>query len=79
MPSVVSDKCVKCLSCTEVCPVDAFREDENMLVIDPDVCIDCGICIGECPEGAISSDMDAEEKWVKYNEEKAPTLPVAGK
>jgi ferredoxin len=25
----------------EVCPVDAFREGKNVLVIDPDDCIEC--------------------------------------
>ena len=79
MTSVVNDKCVKCYACTEVCPVDAFREDENMLVCDPDTCIDCGICIPECPEAAIANDADADPKWTAYNAEKAPSLPVAKK
>ena len=79
MTSVVSDKCVKCFACTEVCPVDAFRDDEKILVVDPDTCIDCGICLSECPEGAITSDGDADPTWVAYNAEKAKVCGVAKK
>ena len=45
MVSVVNDSCIKCKSCADVCPVDAFHEGETMLVVDPDTCIDCGVCI----------------------------------
>ena len=79
MPSVVSDACQLCKSCVEVCPVDAFHEGENMVVVDPDTCIECGICISECPHGAISSSDEADEKWVQFNAEKAKEWPVATK
>ena len=52
MPSVVDDKCQLCLSCASVCPVDAFRKGEKMVVVDPDECIDCvynKICNEKCP------------------------------
>ena len=71
MVSVVSDACVKCKSCVEVCPVDAFREADTMVVVDPDVCIDCGVCISECPQEAISPEDEADEKWIKYAQENA--------
>ncbi len=77
MVSVVNDSCVKCRTCVDVCPVDAFREGDSMLVIDPEECIDCGVCISECPEEAICSDSDADEKWIKFNAEKAPEWPNA--
>ena len=77
MVSVVNDSCVKCKSCTEVCPVDAFHEGDTMLVVNPDVCIDCGICISECPEEAILSEDDAEEKWITFNAEKSQEWPSA--
>ena len=43
MTYVVDENCIKCklMDCVEVCPVDAFREGPNFLVIDPDECIDC--------------------------------------
>lgn len=71
MPSVVNDSCVKCLTCVEACPVGAIIEADTQVVVNPDVCIDCGVCISECPQGAICSDSDADEKWVKFNAEKA--------
>ncbi len=79
MPSVVNDKCKLCKTCVEVCPVDAFREGDSQLVIDPEVCIDCGVCIGECPEEAITTSDDADSKWIEFNEEKAKEWPAASK
>lgn len=79
MPSVVNDLCAMCKSCVQVCPVDAFREGETMVVVDPNVCIDCGVCIPECPHGAIATDMDADAKWTQFNAEKAAVWPVAQK
>lgn len=41
-----------------MCPVDAFREGPNFLVIDPDECIDCAVCVPECPVNAIYAEED---------------------
>ena len=62
---IVSEPCIKCkyTDCVTVCPVDAFREGANFLVIDPDVCIDCDLCVPECPVDAISSEDDLPEQW----------------
>ena len=82
MAHVVVSGCVSCKyqECVAVCPVDAFREAETYLVIDPDECIDCGACIPECPVEAIFADMDVpeeEEEWIERNENEAPNLEVA--
>jgi ferredoxin len=47
-----------------VCPVDAFREGPNFLVIDPDECIDCAVCVPECPVNAIvpEDELTAEQR-----------------
>ena len=34
MVSVVNDNCIKCKSCADVCPVDAFREGDTQLVVE---------------------------------------------
>ncbi|MFZ5476855.1 MAG: ferredoxin FdxA [Myxococcota bacterium] len=70
MAYVVTDACVRCkyTDCVEVCPVDCFREGENMLVIDPDECIDCGACVPACPVSAIYLGEDVPEKWSAYAE-----------
>jgi ferredoxin len=38
MTFVVTESCIRCkyTDCVDVCPVDAFREGANFLVIDPD-------------------------------------------
>jgi ferredoxin len=60
MTLVVTDNCIKCkyTDCVEVCPVDAFHEGPNFLVIDPDECIDCTLCVEECPVDAIYAEGD---------------------
>ena len=66
--------------CVVVCPVEAFRETDDYLVIDPDECIDCAACVTECPVEAIFADTDVPEdmeSWIERNELEAPDLPVA--
>ena len=82
MTHVVTEACVmhKYQDCVAVCPVEAFREHENYLVIDPDECIDCAACIPECPVEAIFADTDLPDEqahWLEKNENEAPDLPIA--
>lgn len=81
MTFVVSDACILCkyTDCVDVCPVDAFREGPNMLVIDPDECIDCAVCVPECPVEAISAEEDVpvgEEVFIGLNAELAKIWPT---
>lgn len=68
MAYVVGEECVNCkhTDCVDVCPVDAFREARDLLVICPDTCIDCGVCEPECPEDAIFSEEEADKSQVEY-------------
>jgi ferredoxin len=78
MTYVVNEACIKCKlqDCVEVCPVDAFYEGENMLVISPDDCIDCGVCEPECPVEAIRPDTDdVSGPFVAMNAEYAKKWP----
>ncbi len=82
MAHVVTSACVdhKYQDCVAVCPVDAFREADSYLVIDPDECIDCAACVSECPVEAIYADTDVpgeEEEWIDRNEDESPDLEVA--
>ncbi len=82
MTHVVTSACVdhKYQDCVAVCPVEAFREADNYLVIDPDECIDCAACVSECPVEAIFADSDVpadEEEWIDRNEDEAPNLEIA--
>ncbi len=76
MTYVVTESCIQCkyTDCVDVCPVDAFREGANFLVIDPDECIDCTLCVAECPVEAIFAEDDVpagQEDFIPLNAELA--------
>lgn len=82
MTYVVTSACVghKYQDCVAVCPVEAFREMETYLVIDPDDCIDCNACVSECPVDAIYSEEDVPEsemEWIMKNEKESIDAPLA--
>lgn len=81
MAFVVTENCIRCkyTDCVAVCPVDAFREGPNFLVIDPEECIDCSLCEAECPAEAIFSEddiPDGQESFVELNAELAKVWPM---
>jgi ferredoxin len=76
MTFVVTEPCIRCkyTDCVDVCPVDAFREGPNCLVIDPDDCIDCAVCVPECPVSAIHAEEDVpadQQDFIPLNAELA--------
>lgn len=77
---VVTGTCFGCkyTDCVLVCPVDAFREGEQMLYIDPEVCIDCALCVAECPVEAIFQAKDVPEDqtpFIELNAEMSKQCP----
>lgn len=80
MAFVVTENCIKCkyTECVENCPVDAFHEGPNMLVIDPEKCIECGACSAVCPVQAIKADEDLEpdeEVFIELNADLSQEWP----
>ncbi len=78
MTYVVTEPCFNCryTDCVVVCPVQCFKEGENMLYIDPAECIDCDACVPVCPVEAIFSEEDVPEEWhgfIELNKEMADT------
>lgn len=81
MPYVITSRCNDCkyTYCAAVCPVDAFHEADDHLVINPDSCIDCNACRSECPVDAIypEDEVPAEEKgWIELNAQESLRLPI---
>lgn len=68
MTYIVTEACIKCKygDCVEVCPVDAFHEGPNFMVIDPVECIECSLCVDECPVSAIFNEPDLPEMYTSY-------------
>ena len=80
MAFVVTEPCFGCkyTDCVVVCPVDAFREGEKMLFIDPETCIDCQQCVTECPVEAIFFEDDVPEgqrEYIQLNREMSQVCP----
>ncbi|MBI1906236.1 MAG: ferredoxin family protein [Rhodocyclales bacterium] len=78
MTHVVTEACIKCkyTDCVDLCPVDAFREGPNMLVIDPESCIDCALCVPDCPVDAIFHEVDLAPSLSDYVELNATLAQV---
>lgn len=80
MAHVVTSACFGCkyTDCVVVCPVDSFREGEQMLYIDPETCICCDQCVSECPVEAIFAEDDvpeSEHAFIALNAEMAAKCP----
>ena len=81
MTYVVTENCIRCkyTDCVEVCPVDAFHEGPNFLVINPDECIDCDVCVPECPADAIFVEDELppeQKKFIEINADLARQWPI---
>lgn len=53
----VTDKCVGCGSCVDVCYLGAIKIENDRAVMS-DLCRVCGRCALQCPEGAIKLKLD---------------------
>ncbi len=48
----ITEDCVACGACADVCPCEAITEGDGIYVIDAEKCADCGACADACPVGA---------------------------
>lgn len=81
MAFVVTDNCIQCkyTDCVAVCPVDAFHEGPNFLVINPIACIDCDLCAPECPADAIHQEdelPEGQEQFLALNAQLSEVWPI---
>lgn len=85
MTCVVTENCIPCkrIDCADICPVEAFHEGPNFLVINPDECIDREIWVPGCPAEAVFTDIDLppeQKHFLELNAELAKVWPlISGK
>lgn len=49
----ITDSCIGCGNCVEVCPQDCISQDSIPFRIEPEHCLHCGNCMTVCPVGAV--------------------------
>ena len=49
----ITDACIGCQSCVEVCPQQCISAEDIPLVIVQTNCLHCGNCLTVCPAGAV--------------------------
>lgn len=54
----VTDRCVRCGACEEICHVDALLASNGRMRVDTERCKACGRCVGACPVGAIRMEIE---------------------
>ena len=52
MVKIVSEKCVGCGGCIDLCPSIAISMIDDIVTIDDQLCTECGICVKVCPMNA---------------------------
>lgn len=60
----VSEECVGCGRCVDVCPVRAIHLDYGSARVD-EQCKGCGRCVAECPSGAMKIHLDRKVDILK--------------
>ena len=53
MAHKITDACMSCGTCADICPSGAVSEGKERYMIDAAKCADCGECAENCPEQAI--------------------------
>jgi ferredoxin len=54
MPYFITDNCIMCGTCWEICPTKSIKEFEWYYTIS-DTCVECGACAQVCPNAAITT------------------------
>ncbi len=60
MAYVITDECVICGTCWEICPTESIVEHDWYYKIASNSCVECGTCVRVCPNVAIRKKKTAE-------------------
>jgi diguanylate cyclase (GGDEF)-like protein len=65
---ITPSRCVDCMACVRVCPVEAVRAQEGTLQIVAESCIECGLCVPACQHAAIevAGDLDVVRMFLDH-------------
>ncbi len=76
---VDSEKCVSCLTCVRVCPLDIPTTSKmGEITIDPVACQACGVCALECPVRAIDISLASRSDIARDIEDGIHMAPRSG-
>ena len=56
MAHKITDECIACGACADICPVGAIALGDNGIYVINDECVDCGACEDGCPVNAIKAE-----------------------
>lgn len=72
------EKCVSCLTCVRVCPLEIPRANKmGEITIDPVDCQACGMCVIECPVRAIDMSLHSPQETLQEIEQAMSPSPQA--
>ena len=60
-PVFLTDPCIQCRKCIEICPVHALHLEGKSIIIDEKVCVRCYCCHEVCPAHAIEVDEQLQQ------------------
>ncbi len=60
-PIFLTEPCIQCRKCIEICPVHALHLEGKSIIIDEKVCVRCYCCHEVCPAHAIEVDEQHHE------------------
>ena len=59
MQYFITENCIICGTCWEICPTRSIVEHEWYYRINQDTCVGCGACAKVCPNAAIIKRQEA--------------------
>ena len=54
----ITENCIICGTCWEICPTESIEEYDWYYRINPETCVECGACVRVCPNAAIIKNTE---------------------